>query len=119
MNLPGRRRCDIDEKDTSGSKRHEEASGLMMPSQRTSGLFFAAQFTGRGCIAVLALCLGVCFVPGGLDVVAQVADSPVASIESLVRSEQFDQALQLTKSQLHIKPNDVRLWTLEIGTAHV
>jgi tetratricopeptide (TPR) repeat protein len=37
----------------------------------------------------------------------------VASIESLIRSQQYDQALQLTKSALHEKPNDFRLWTLE------
>ena len=85
-----------------------------MWSQRTSGFFVSAQLEGRGCIAALGLCIGFsCVVPGGLVAVAQVTDSPVASIESLVRSEQYDQALQLTKSQLHTKPNDVRLWTLE------
>ena len=86
----------------------------MMWSQRASGFFVAAQFTARCYITVLGLCISVsCFVPGDLVAVAQVTDSPVASIESLVRSEQYDKALQLTRSQLQSKPNDVRLWTLE------
>src|ERR1035438_5376133 len=101
-NLLVRHRYNIDGKDTTRSKRQEEASRLVMRSQRASGSFVATQFTGRGCITVLGLCLGVsCFVHGGLVAVAQGTDSPVASIESLVRSEQYDQALQLTKSQLH------------------
>ena len=90
------------------------ASRLMIRSQRTSGFFVSAQLAGRGGIAALGLCIGVsCVARGGLVAAAQENDSPVASIESLVRSEQYDQALQLTKTQLHRKPNDVRLWTLE------
>ena len=90
------------------------ASRLMMWSQRTSGLFVSAQLAGRGCIVALGLCISVsCVARGGLVAAAQENDSPVASIESLVRSEQYDQALQLTKTQLHTKSNDVRLWTLE------
>jgi len=37
----------------------------------------------------------------------------IASIESLIRSQEYDQALQLTRSALHETPNDFRLWTLE------
>jgi tetratricopeptide (TPR) repeat protein len=37
----------------------------------------------------------------------------IASIQSLIRSQQYDQALQLTRSALHDTPNDFRLWTLE------
>jgi tetratricopeptide (TPR) repeat protein len=44
---------------------------------------------------------------------AQQTAAPVASIESLVRSKDYDQALQLTKDQLQTKPNDIRMWTLE------
>jgi len=54
-----------------------------------------------------------CALPAGLAASAQQAGAPVASIESLVRSEHYDQALQMTKSQLLAKPNDVRLWTLQ------
>lgn len=37
----------------------------------------------------------------------------VASIESLIRSQQYDQALQAAKSRLKDAPNDFRVWTLE------
>lgn len=37
----------------------------------------------------------------------------IASIESLIRSQQYNQALQATKSGLREAPNDFRLWTLE------
>ena len=43
----------------------------------------------------------------------QQAKVSIASIESLIRSKEYDQALQLTKSGLHEMPNDFRLWTLE------
>jgi tetratricopeptide (TPR) repeat protein len=90
------------------------ASRLMMWSQQTSGFFLSAQLAGRGCIAALGICITVsCVMGGGLVATAQQTDAPVASIESLVRSKDYDQALQLTKAQLHIKPNDIRMWTLE------
>ena len=44
---------------------------------------------------------------------AQQGPSPVASIESLIRSHDYDQALQLTRSSLNQSPRDFRLWTLE------
>lgn len=37
----------------------------------------------------------------------------VASIESLIRAQQYDQALQLTKAALRESPNNFQLWTLE------
>ncbi len=37
----------------------------------------------------------------------------IASIESLIRSREYDQALQKTISALKESPNDYRLWTLE------
>jgi tetratricopeptide (TPR) repeat protein len=43
----------------------------------------------------------------------QATKVPIASIQSLIRSQQYDQALQLTRSALHDTPNDFRLWTLE------
>jgi tetratricopeptide (TPR) repeat protein len=43
----------------------------------------------------------------------QQGNSQVASIESLIRSQQYDQALQKTESALHDAPSDARLWTLE------
>jgi tetratricopeptide (TPR) repeat protein len=90
------------------------ASKLMTWSQQTSGFFVSAQLAGGGCIAALGLCISVaCVARGGVVATAQQTDVPVASIESLVRSEQYDQALQLTKSQLRTTPTDVRLWTLE------
>ena len=39
--------------------------------------------------------------------------APVASIESLIRSGQLDQALRLTRSTLGESPGDVRVWTLQ------
>jgi Flp pilus assembly protein TadD len=43
----------------------------------------------------------------------QATKVSIASIQSLIRSQQYDQALQLTRSALHDTPNDFRLWTLE------
>ena len=43
----------------------------------------------------------------------QTTKVSIASIESLIRSHEYDQALQLAKSALHETPNDFRLWTLE------
>jgi len=43
----------------------------------------------------------------------QQTQSSIASIESLIRSQQYDQALDATKSALHETPRDFRLWTLE------
>ena len=41
------------------------------------------------------------------------APGPVAHIESLIRSKQYDEALQLTNATLHDSPNDFRLLTLQ------
>jgi tetratricopeptide (TPR) repeat protein len=85
-----------------------------MWSQLTSGFPISARAPGRGCVVALGLCIGTFRVAcGGLVAAAQVTDSPIAEIQLLVRSEQYDQALQLTKAQLYTKPNDVPLWTLE------
>jgi tetratricopeptide (TPR) repeat protein len=37
----------------------------------------------------------------------------IPSIESLIRSHEYSQALDVTKSALHKNPSDFRLWTLE------
>src|ERR1700676_2587557 len=37
----------------------------------------------------------------------------VASIESLIRSHDYNQALQMTRERLHEAPNDFRIWTLQ------
>ena len=51
----------------------------------------------------------------GLTLVAQgqQARVSIASIESLIRSHEYDRALQLTKSATLQTPRDFRLWTLE------
>jgi tetratricopeptide (TPR) repeat protein len=43
----------------------------------------------------------------------QATKASIASIQSLIRSQEYNQALQLTRSALHETPNDFRLWTLE------
>ena len=89
------------------------ANELTMWSQLSSS-FASAQLAGNRCIAALGICISVtCVASGGTVAFAQQAAAPVTSIQSLIRSEQYDQALQLTNSQLVTKPNDVRLWTLE------
>src|SRR5208337_3668587 len=57
---------------------------------------------------LVLLILGAAFVAHG-----QTTKVSIASIESLIRSQEYDQALQLTKSALHDTPNDFRLWTLQ------
>lgn len=54
-------------------------------------------------------------IAGGASIMArgQQAKTSVASIESLIRSHQYDEALQATKSGLHDAPSDFRLWTLQ------
>lgn len=44
---------------------------------------------------------------------AQGSKAPVASIEALIRSHEYTQALDNTKSALRETPSDFRLWTLE------
>ena len=64
---------------------------------------------------MLSLVSACAFLTG----VAQSADSgaaeeaPIASIESLIRSQNFDEALDATKACLRQTPTDYRLWTLE------
>ena len=43
----------------------------------------------------------------------QQATTSVASIESLIRSQEYDQALQATRSKLSETPGDFRVWTLQ------
>lgn len=57
---------------------------------------------------IIPFALGAAFAAQG-----QESKVSVASIESLIRSQQYDQALQLTKSALHETPNSFQLWTLE------
>ena len=44
---------------------------------------------------------------------AQQAPPSIPAIESLIRSQDYDHALQLTKAALHQQPNDFRIWTLQ------
>jgi tetratricopeptide (TPR) repeat protein len=50
---------------------------------------------------------------GSLVATGQQIKAPIESIESSIRSQQYDQALQMTKSALRQTPKDFRLWTLE------
>jgi tetratricopeptide (TPR) repeat protein len=43
----------------------------------------------------------------------QSAKTSLNSIESLIRSQHYEQAIGLIKSSLHEKPDDFRLWSLE------
>jgi tetratricopeptide (TPR) repeat protein len=43
----------------------------------------------------------------------QQTNAALASVESLIRSQQYDQALQAAQSALLKTPNDFRLWTLK------
>jgi len=53
-------------------------------------------------------------IAGGLLAAqGQQSKTPVASIESLIHAQQYDQALQAAKSSLNATPKDFRLWTLE------
>jgi len=52
--------------------------------------------------------LGAAFIAQG-----QSNQASITSIESLIRAQEYDEALQLTKSALHQTSNDFRLWTLE------
>jgi tetratricopeptide (TPR) repeat protein len=67
---------------------------------------------------VLLLAIASCRAVEGQTVAvpsAQVQASPVTheSIESLIRSHQYDQALTQTKAELHAHPADFKLWTVE------
>jgi tetratricopeptide (TPR) repeat protein len=57
---------------------------------------------------LMSFILGVSLIAHG-----QQTKSSIASIEALVRSREYDQALQLTRSTLHRTPSDFRVWTLE------
>lgn len=47
------------------------------------------------------------------DLQLQQADVSITTIEFLIRSKDYDQALQQTRSALQKTPSDYRLWTLE------
>jgi len=64
-------------------------------------------FMVRVSCAVLLIAAGLLAAHG------QQVRPPVAPIESLIHSQQYDQALQTTKSGLKKVPSDFRLWTLE------
>jgi tetratricopeptide (TPR) repeat protein len=53
------------------------------------------------------------FLCAALVARTQQTKSSIASIELLIRSQQYDQALDVTRSALHETPKDFRLWTLE------
>lgn len=57
---------------------------------------------------VMLLLLGTSFVALG-----QQTKASIESIESLIRSQEYDQALEMSKLALHQTPNDFRLWTLQ------
>lgn len=59
-----------------------------------------------GCTVLLLI--GASFLVQG-----QQATAPIASIEGLIRSQEYDQALEAARSALHDTPRDFRLWTLE------
>lgn len=46
-------------------------------------------------------------------ILGQQARMSIASIESLIRSHEYSQALETTRAALHGAPGDYRLWTLE------
>ncbi len=58
-------------------------------------------------------CVALFILGASLLARGQQTKVSVASIESLIRSQQYDQALQITQSALRETPNDFRLWTLE------
>src|SRR5579863_8790760 len=68
----------------------------------------------RNGFTLLRVCLAV-FVSACGILVAQgpQSSSSVVSIESLIRSQQYEQALQATRAKLSQTPSDFRVWTLE------
>ena len=61
-----------------------------------------------GCRCTLPLLLGSAFVAYG-----QSSSTSVDSIQSLIRAQQYSQALQAIESGLRSAPRDARLWTLK------
>jgi tetratricopeptide (TPR) repeat protein len=73
----------------------------------------ATQFDKLVLNSATAILMGLftCFT--GRTAIAQQTGTSIPAIESLIRSSQYDQALQATKSALRQRPSDSRLWTLE------
>jgi tetratricopeptide (TPR) repeat protein len=44
---------------------------------------------------------------------AQEAAAPIASVEGLIRAQQYDKAVELAERQLRVQPSDFRMWTLQ------
>ena len=63
-------------------------------------------------VARLSLIAGVAFV-AALAVRGQDGKTAITSIESLIRTQQYDKALSTLKPALKRTPSDYRLWTLE------
>ena len=58
--------------------------------------------------------ISICFCSAALcTAIGQQPTPSVAAIESLIRSQQYDQALLIIRPALKQRPTDFRLWTLE------
>ena len=58
--------------------------------------------------------ISICFLSGTLcTAIGQQPTPSVTALESLIHSQQYDQALALTRSALEQRPKDFRLWTLQ------
>ncbi len=68
---------------------------------------------GKGGSMFCARCLVLLILGASFVAQGQQTKVSIASIESLIRSQEYDQAVQITRSALHETPNDFRLWTLE------
>ncbi len=69
--------------------------------------------TGKGSLMLRTGCVGLFILGASFGARGQQTKVSIASIESLIRSHEYDQALQVTRSALLETPNDFRLWTLE------
>jgi tetratricopeptide (TPR) repeat protein len=60
-----------------------------------------------------ARCVALLLLGAFLLAQGQQNSAAITSIESLIRSKQYDQALQIAATALHGAPKDFRLWTLQ------
>src|SRR5215831_3613108 len=74
---------------------------------------FAMTVKRVACIALIAIAMNLFALVDSPLVAGQTPAPSVSEIESLVRSRQYDQALQMATEALKKQPANYRLWTLK------
>lgn len=66
-----------------------------------------------GCVLYALLFLALRLSSNAQPAHRQQTASPLASVQTMIRAGQYDQAVAASQTQLRLKPNDYQMWTLQ------